>query len=111
MIKPTDITWYNSASDGAVSVSHANVSVRYFNGRKYETIQRRTSFHIPAASAVGHDLNWTKVSHYVQVITDQYGFGRKLSYRSNPTRFAPAPVGEIRAMLAMVPGYFQEVPF
>lgn len=110
MMTPTTVTWYSSATDGAISVSHSTNTKRYFNGRKYVTVKNRTSFHIPAASTGARELNWTKVSHYVQVSTGPIG-GRRMSYRSNPTRFVAAPVDEIRALLAMVPDDMQAVPF
>lgn len=103
MASATHITWH--AGDGdSVSVSHVNHIIRYFNGRRYHTVQNRVSFHIPATRTM-RELNWTAVHHYVSVA------GRKMSYRESPLWFASAPVDEIRAMLAMVPGDMQEVPF
>lgn len=104
MASATNITWHAGDAD-SVSVSHVNHIIRYFNGRRYHTVQNRVSFHIPSANGTGRELNWTAVHHYVSVA------GRKMSYRQSPLRFSPAPVDEIQALLAMVPGYFQEVPF
>lgn len=101
---PTSITWGGDGK-GSVDVSHINHIIRYFNGRRYHTVQNRVSYHIPACGHI-RELNWTQVHLYTSVA------GRKMSYRESPSaQFAASPVDEIRAMLIMVPGDMQEVPF
>lgn len=103
MSQATYVSWHFGEQD-TVSVSHVNHIIRYFNGRRYHTVQNRTSFHIPA-TFTQRELNWTSVHHYVSVA------GRKMSYRYSPARFSATPVDEIRTMFDMIPGDMQEVPF
>lgn len=89
------------------SESHANRSVRYFNGRRFIVIENRNFM---TAESGKRTLYWQHFTRYVALQPEFFGAHRTFSYSGRSVwTTGPSIVG--RALAAMVPDDNQSVPF
>jgi hypothetical protein len=92
------------------SIAHRNVTVRYFNGRRYETRAQHSFMSSPLPN--GKVLYWMNYHRYISIVPDApFAIGSKWHTYKSRSVFTPGPSILKRTIAAMVPDDIQAVPF